>query len=252
MGFFSLLETFFFLSLAITFVLIIMLVYHFKGRLVVLEDKYHTMFDIINSLVKEMKNLRDSVSQQYRPIPEQIPISFGGPSGMFPPELFRAFQNPSNTYIVEEETDDYEEEEEEEEPEKIIVSDTELESDDEDDYHDDQNVKIISVININQNEENISLDDLEEDENILNQLDIDSDDDSSQLNETNQKSETIIYTETPGEVFVVNKLESLEPVDYKKLDVSYLRTMVLTRGLATDTKKMKKPDLIRLLEEAHE
>ena len=33
------------------------------------------------------------------------------------------------------------------------------------------------------------------------------------------------------------------------MDVSYLRTMVLTRGLATDTKKMKKSELIRLLEE---
>jgi hypothetical protein len=28
--------------------------------------------------------------------------------------------------------------------------------------------------------------------------------------------------------------------------------MVITRGLATDTKKMKKQDLIRLLEEAQE
>jgi hypothetical protein len=42
--------------------------------------------------------------------------------------------------------------------------------------------------------------------------------------------------------------ETLEQsVDYKKMDISYLRTLVLTRGLATDTKKLKKADLVKLL-----
>jgi hypothetical protein len=39
-------------------------------------------------------------------------------------------------------------------------------------------------------------------------------------------------------------------IDYKKMDVSYLRTLVITRGLATDTKKLKKLELISLLEES--
>jgi hypothetical protein len=47
--------------------------------------------------------------------------------------------------------------------------------------------------------------------------------------------------------------ESLEQsLDYKKMDISFLRTMVITRGLATDTKKMKKGDLIKLLEDSRE
>jgi hypothetical protein len=46
--------------------------------------------------------------------------------------------------------------------------------------------------------------------------------------------------------------EHLDTVNYKKMDISYLRTMVITRGLATDTKKMKKGDLIKLLEDSKE
>jgi len=42
------------LSLGITFVLIVLLVYHFKQRLATMEKKCDTMFDIVQNLVKEM------------------------------------------------------------------------------------------------------------------------------------------------------------------------------------------------------
>jgi hypothetical protein len=62
MGFFSFIETFFFISLAITFVLIMLLVYHFKQRLSVVETKTDTMFEIMNNLLKEMKVIKTMVS----------------------------------------------------------------------------------------------------------------------------------------------------------------------------------------------
>lgn len=239
MGFFSLLETFFFISLAITFVLIIMLVYHFKGRLVSIEDRYHTMFDIVNSLVKEMKNLRDTMIQvqaqvQVQAQPPQLERSpFGGnaPTG-FPTDLFRLFQSgpgmfPSSRVGENEQEDD---DEEEDNYRKIVVSDTELDDEeydeDDEDNENGNNVRVISV-DITEPNESVSLAELEdpvdiditpEDEDVEEELNIDETDEPS--------------------------------MDYRKLDVSYLKTMVLTRGLATDTKKMKKSDLIRLLEEA--
>jgi len=36
------------------------------------------------------------------------------------------------------------------------------------------------------------------------------------------------------------------------MDISYLKTMVITHGLATDTKKLKKSNLIKLLEDSKE
>ena len=240
MGLFSLLETFFFISLAITFVLIIMLVYHFKGRLVSIEDRYHTMFDIVNSLVKEMKNLRDTMIQvqaqaqaQAQAQPPQLERSpFGGnaPTG-FPTELFRLFQSGPGMFPssrVGENEQEEEDDEQEDNYRKIVVSDTELDDEeydeDEDDDDNENNVRVISV-DITEPNESVSLAELEDPVDI----DITPEDEEEELNidETDE-----------------------QPMDYRKLDVSYLKTMVLTRGLATDTKKMKKLDLIRLLEEA--
>lgn len=235
MGFFSLLETFFFISLAITFVLIIMLVYHFKGRLVSIEDRYHTMFEIVNSLVKEMKNLRDTmvvVSQAQAPAPVERPQFGGNPTG-FPTELFRLFQSGPGMFPssrMEEEQED-EDDDDDQEYKKIVVSDTELDSEDEDD--DENNVKVISLAA--EPGQSISLDELEE------PVDID----------LSEEEEPIVEIEEEPIIEEVSEQVSNEIMDYRKLDVSYLKTMVLTRGLATDTKKMKKSELIRLLEEAN-
>ena len=59
MGFFNYIETFFFISLGITFLLILLLVYHFKQRLTNLEEKNDTMFDIMNNIVNEITSIKN-------------------------------------------------------------------------------------------------------------------------------------------------------------------------------------------------
>ncbi len=63
MGAFNLMETFFFLSLGISFILILLLVHHFKKRLNLLEQKCDTMFDIIQNVAKELKQIKAPVLQ---------------------------------------------------------------------------------------------------------------------------------------------------------------------------------------------
>jgi hypothetical protein len=257
MGFFSLLETFFFISLAITFVLIIMLVYHFKGRLVVLEQKSNTMFEILSSMIKEMKDIRheltDTITEkiisleksQHQNSPAFSPsIPFGGAAGgLFPPELFRLFQSGPSFQGLD--ADEIDADADAQEFKKIIVSDTELDSDDED-YDEENDVRVITVDIVNSETENIQTD-LEEAEIVL---DIDEPVDESiqeELDEADEQDERDEQDEQ-DEQDEGKDPQSGEHIDYKKLDVSYLRTMVLTRGLATDTKKLKKSELIRLLE----
>ena len=67
MGVFNFIETFFFISLGITFVLILLLVYHFKQRLNAIEQKNGTMFDIINNIVQEITTMKKIFLQQPRP-----------------------------------------------------------------------------------------------------------------------------------------------------------------------------------------
>ena len=63
MGFFNMIETFFFISLGITFVLILLLVYHFKHRLSTIETETKTMFQIVNGIVKELSGVKMSTIQ---------------------------------------------------------------------------------------------------------------------------------------------------------------------------------------------
>jgi hypothetical protein len=236
MGFFNFLETAFFISLAITFILIMMLVYHFKGRIVILEQKCDPMFEIMNNMIKELKSIQArsiasahaaqnaSVSGMSMPAMSAIP-PMQQFSGGLPMDFFSMLSGnggnmfSQNTYLNEEDGDDEEDEDDEhdEQHKKIVVSDTEVDSDDEDD---DEKVKII---NVDISEMEVTQGDLPELEEV--------------------EPEESIEDEADGE-----EADSLDKqIDYKKMDISYLRTLVITRGLASDTKKLKKADLVKLL-----
>lgn len=220
MGFFNILETFFFISLAITFILIMMLVYHFKGRITILEHKCDTMFEIMNNMVKEMKNMK----HENQHVSSHL---FMNPYGLQQSNIhYQQFENGTGNVSdtgngseeYETNSDTSSQYDENNEPRKIIVSDNEEEYELE-----TEGVKVV----------HIELNDLHlEEEIIINKLVKDEHEDE-------------------GEETVENDLEeeNEDYVDYKKMDVSYLRTLVISRGLASDTKKLKKTELINLLQQ---
>ena len=55
---FGMLENFFYISLGITFALILLLVYHFKQRLSASEKKADTMYEIITGVVQELNAIK--------------------------------------------------------------------------------------------------------------------------------------------------------------------------------------------------
>jgi hypothetical protein len=260
MGFFNLLETFFFISLAITFVLIMMLVYHFKGRILILEQKCDTMFEIMNNMVKEMKNIKYNSAAAAVNYPSPIINGFN-PGTILPTNesIFISHnqilgKDKADEYIdseseesgsEESDSDESQTDTEYDKPEftKIVVSDNEEETP-------------VKIINIDMNDTSDIHFDL-----VDTAVDVNTSEESESINAHDAIEEIVELQEEP---ITVNKMdidfsasesnneifEKPEFIDYKKMDVSYLRTMVITRGLASDTKKLKKPDLIRLLEEA--
>ena len=71
MGIFNYIDTFFFISLGITFVLILLLVYHFKERISNLEEKNNTMFDIVNNIFHDISIMKQTISNKsYYDIPD--------------------------------------------------------------------------------------------------------------------------------------------------------------------------------------
>lgn len=117
MSSFNFIESFFMLSLGITFVLIVLLVYHFKQRLATMEKKCDTMFDIVQNLVKEMSIVKGTCMM--------CPQSY-----MLSPSMdVREVHLGEDDEQDEDEQDDYEQESEEEQDSD--ESESEEESDDE-------------------------------------------------------------------------------------------------------------------------
>lgn len=126
MSSFNFIESFFMISLGITFVLIVLLVYHFKQRLATMEKKCDTMFDIVQNLVKEMSIVRGTCMM--------CPQSY-----LLSPKI-----DTSEVHLEEddyEQEDDYESEEEESEEEQ----ETESESESEEEEQESDEPKVIDL-----------------------------------------------------------------------------------------------------------
>jgi hypothetical protein len=58
MSVFGFIENFFFISLVLVFILVVLLVYHFKNRITIAEKKSDSMYGLLTAIVKEIKTLR--------------------------------------------------------------------------------------------------------------------------------------------------------------------------------------------------
>jgi len=285
MGIFNYIDTFFFISLGITFILILLLVFHFKQQLVSLEHKNDTMFEIINNIVKEITYVKSAIFSQphYQANDKDEIINLSA-------NTIPSKQMVEKKIVVSD--DDYESDKEsneesnesdnESDNEKIIETDEEdndqSDSDDESDesaesdesnshneriehYEDEThenstNVKVI----------NIELGDTIEIGDTITELDDNNDANDANENEINnieeinttllEETDTIIVEKLEGEN---NNLENITTIEeqkntesikevYRKMSLSALKALVISKGLVSDSSRMKKHELIKLLE----
>ena len=236
MELFSFVETFFFISLAITFILIMMLIYHFRERLTIVEQKTNTMFDIITNVVNELKFIRNTLVLKNTTSNIENP-----PSNVFShsiqPFLF------SN---------------------KIVVSDNEVNTDSECDSDseysdtfensdDNEKIKIINIDLQSNNEENIEvgeLNSLSGDEEIYNVTDFEAYSNIDNTNNitpdvTTDLSENLSNTMKNDKINILSKEELNQT--YRKMDIQSLKNLVTEKCISSDVKKLKKIELIELL-----
>lgn len=254
MGLFSFVETFFFVSLGITFILILLLVYHFRQRFISLEQKCDTMFELINNIVTELNNERRSTH------------GFGVTS---PPVLF--YPEPDGHAVVGGQAEkpepftDMDDSDEESDEEGDEDSDDEYSNSDEDDdedsdadedSEDDGEHAHNHIAPMDETDNNsvkvILLDQVEE----LTELPVDDMDDSDS-DDSDKPIDLVASEPIVVEKLDVQHLEQV-PVEtpaekaanevYNKMSMQALKTLVITKGLSSDPSKMKKADLIKLLE----
>ena len=249
MGLFSFVETFFFVSLGITFILILLLVYHFRQRFISLEQKCDTMFELINNIVTELNSERRSTH------------GFGvtSPPVLFYPEPDGATAlggqaDKSEPFTDMDDSDDDGSDEDDEDSDDEYSDDDEDEDDE--DSEDDGEHAHIHISPMEETDNNsvkvILLDQVEE----LTELPVDEMDDSD--SDDNDKPIDLVASEP----IVVEKLDvqHLEQVPaeshaekaanevYNKMSMQALKTLAITKGLSSDPSKMKKAELIKLLE----
>ena len=261
MGLFNYIDTFFFISLGITFILILLLVFHFKQQIISLEHKNDTMFEIINNIVKELTALKGAFIQSSLSRENEI---INTSVQCVPPKI-----NVENKIVISD-SDDYDDDTSYTSGQSETDSDAESEDDSDSEYDDEENVLekevVIENIDIHEPREessneikviNIELSNI--DDSMENGSDIE--DETDNLEEENH-IEDFVNTET----IVVEKIESsenlgtTEPTEtlsttaennkevYRKMSLQALKTLVITKGLSSDTSKMKKNDLLKLLE----
>ena len=210
MGFFSFMETSFFFTLGITFLLILLLVYHFKQRIVANETKQDHMFELINNIVQEINNIKTSVALMNRP------------STPYP-------HNLQNTFTAEQqysqENNDEPEEESYDDESEIDVSENDI-SDDEDDEDDEKIIVSDDDISV----EEISVEDNFTESNFTDEME-----------QVNVESIDIVEsTEKP--------IEEKKP-NFSKMNLGNLKAYILEQGWVEDPSKMKKAQILSLIQE---
>ena len=276
MGFFNFIETFFFISLAITFVLILLLVYHFKQRLSHLEHKSETVVQIINNIVKEINNMRSyfMVSDQLASKPlNNVSYSIQENNYGTYSNQYKDFddQHDDDLKANNDDDDDDEDENNDDDEDENNEDDEDENNDDDADIKpntlleeinevimDEENLtKEIKVINVGttlEGENEIHAEDINSDD-FIEPLEIEEQDESVEIQEENdihvEKINTIdLETETLENSNEISKESSREV--YQKMTVQSLKTLVISKGLCSDSSKMKKPELLKLLESSED
>ena len=238
----------FLMYLGILLLVIALLVVYFESKLRDQNHKIVSMLSLVSTLAEDMNGVKFGLNH--------LAINYSG-GGTSLDESIKTFHVEKNNELIsvsdddeeyedddenEEEDDDEEEEEEDDEEEddglelEENLDNFELEetddviSEDEDEDEDEDEVEDIKILklNINENSNLESIEDLTESETVI------SENDKEKLN-TDLKSINIHLE------------EKKEPIDYKKLTLQKLRSIVTEKGLTTDSSKLKKQEIFKLL-----
>jgi len=219
---FNLFESFFLMSLGITFSLILIIFYHFKERIRFIENKTDNLFSLIQDLAEELKK------------PKYDKLNSGSPYNVLNNENQPGSPFMGNValdqVLIGTDLKNFENNLEEVEMEVEVENDDELSDFVESDIEDDD-------------------DDNEDDEDSVDDIGAnDADEEDSDEEDENFEKITIpdikiIKQDTETE----ETHESNKRINFKKMHVGELRAMVIEKGLCEDPSKMKKGELVELI-----
>jgi len=208
-GMISFMNTFFVASILICCLLVLMLIYNFRQRLNTLETNYKLTLDMLNNVVQKMAMIENGASGGYETQELNVP--------------YMDVNEHQYQEIEGEESEGEESEGEESEGEESEGEESEGEESEGEESQGEYDSKVFpETVMIAESKNEIGLDELEdiEDDNTIS---------------TEDGKEMALTLENEGEL------------NYEKMNLTQLRALVKTRGLASSVSKMKKADALSLL-----
>jgi hypothetical protein len=202
------------------------------------------MFEIINNIVQEMSGMKKSMFMSNVPI---RPSMYIVPPSKSNPEVFTnislddstPYQDATDKIIVSDDEDDDDEDDEEED-----------EEDDEDEEDEpnylEQRIKIVNV----DIQDKMDVEDILSDEQMDDVVDGDLEECGLELSEIPAIIVDKIEISLNENIYETNDKTNTDNQRevYNKMNVQELKKVVITKGLCSDVSKMKKNDLLKLLE----
>lgn len=273
----------FLICLAIIFIMVGGVFMYFNQKMSQQNHKINGMFDLVNTMAEEMNYIRSSSGagitlQPFTCQTQQVLANLSGGFRQKENELIQVSDEEDD-----DEEDDDEEEDEDDEDDDDDEEDDDEEDDDEDCEDNNKNIKIINILsesiygvehndveiiddennNESDDDDNDDDDDEQDDDDLSNEDDepvelIDLINHNVLDEKTFTKEQDPISISSNGDNYSIdlNLLKTInisnsssnENIDYKKMSLTKLREIVVERNLTSDSSKMKKNELLKLLE----
>jgi hypothetical protein len=244
----------FLMFLGILVLVVALLVVYFESKMRDQNHKIASMLSLVSTLAEDMNGVKMGLNQ----------LAATRMGGSFPQKFEQPLENSRVPYkqesklieVSDGEDDDDEEDDDDIDIDEEIDTDEEDEEEDDDDDDEESNHDVVKVLKMNINNDD-EFESLSEDNNL------ELDDELSEVQSLSSKSsklsdklEETIHGKTLQEPLNISDLKTIsinleEPhqdsLDYKKLSLPKLRSIVSEKGLASDASKLKKNELLKLL-----
>ena len=240
----------FLMFLGVLVLVVALLVVYFESKIRDQNHKIASMLSLVSTLAEDMNGVKMGLNQ----------LAVTRMGGSFPQNFEQPLENSripykqeSNLIEVSDDEDDEDEDEDDDDDIDIDEDDIDEDDDDESDNESTQEVKVLKIDMNSQNqyedslsENNLELDDLDDELSEVQSL-------SSKSSKLSDKLEETVYEKTIQEPLSISadfktiSINLEESVDYKKLSLPKLRSIVSDKGLASDASKLKKNELLKLL-----
>jgi len=254
----GMLELFFIISLGITFVLVLFLVYHFKHRISTLENKCDTMFEIINSVASELGQVRSfiQVNSMTNNATNNTPFMNASFEDNNESKINVILSDDDDIsvsdYDSESDNDHDDESDEESDDESVEESDEESEKNNNEDSEHETDGTTVKVVNVEINGE---IDNSVEDTEEFDNNNASDNDDSSNilLNENEDKLQIEkIEHHTLDDSSIASSISATRSISaYKRMTLPVLKSLVIEKGLISDPSKLRKQELIELIQSSN-